>query len=87
MMFRTFSKSDVLVTLRPGAEWIVHGEDLEWIDSDQTEPSAEEIDVDPHWGARSPLDWIVPPGWTKQEWDNHWVIKWKNCVFENTVKK
>jgi hypothetical protein len=43
MIFRTFRKSHALTTLRPGAKWIVREDDLEWLDSDQTEPSAEEI--------------------------------------------
>jgi hypothetical protein len=38
------------------------------------------------WGARSPNDWAPPPGWTKSEWDSHFIVKWKNCVFENTVR-
>jgi hypothetical protein len=43
MIFRTFSKSDALITLRPGAEWVLRGDDLEWLDSVQTEPSGAEI--------------------------------------------
>ena len=43
MIFRTFSTSDALITLRPGAQWVLRGDDLEWLDSVQTEPSAEDI--------------------------------------------
>jgi hypothetical protein len=43
MIFRTFSTSDALITLRPGAEWVLRGDDLEWLDSVQTEPSVDEI--------------------------------------------
>jgi hypothetical protein len=43
MIFRTFSKSDALITLRPGAEWVLRGDDLEWLDSVQTEPTGSEI--------------------------------------------
>lgn len=44
MIFKTFSKSDALITLRPGAEWVLRGDDLEWLDSTQTEPTQEQID-------------------------------------------
>ena len=43
MIFRTFSKSDALITLRPGAEWVLRGDVLEWLDSVQTEPTESEL--------------------------------------------
>jgi hypothetical protein len=36
-------KSDALQSLRPGAEWVIRGDDLEWLDQNQTQPSDEEI--------------------------------------------
>jgi hypothetical protein len=36
-------KSDALHSLRPGAEWVLRGDDLEWLDQNQTQPSDEEI--------------------------------------------
>ena len=46
MIFRTFRKSHALTTLRPGAKWIVREDDLEWLDSTQTEPSESEIQTE-----------------------------------------
>ena len=43
MIFRTFSTSDALITLRPGAEWVLRGDVLEWLDSVQTEPTESEL--------------------------------------------
>ena len=37
------TKRDALLSLRPGAEWVLRGDDLEWLDSIQTEPTEEEI--------------------------------------------
>jgi hypothetical protein len=36
-------KSDALHSLRPGAEWVLRGDDLEWLDQNQTQPSDAEI--------------------------------------------
>jgi len=32
-----------LLELRPGAEWVLRGDDLEWLDTEQTQPTEEEI--------------------------------------------
>ena len=32
-----------LQSLKPGAEWVLRGSELEWLDSDQTEPTADEL--------------------------------------------
>ena len=36
-------KATVLQSLRPGAEWVLRGDDLEWLDKNQTEPTSAEI--------------------------------------------
>ncbi len=36
-------KADALQSLRPGAEWVLRGDDLEWLDTEQTRPTDEEI--------------------------------------------
>jgi hypothetical protein len=45
-MYRQYSTSDALISLRPGAEWVLRGDDLEWLDSVQTEPSQAEINAE-----------------------------------------
>ena len=37
------TKADALQSLRPGAEWVLRGNELEWLDSIQTEPTEAEI--------------------------------------------
>jgi hypothetical protein len=37
------TKVDALVSLRPGAEWTLCGDDLEWLDTKQTRPTDAEI--------------------------------------------
>tara|TARA_R100000655_G_scaffold10618_2_gene25301 strand:+ start:802 stop:1143 length:342 start_codon:yes stop_codon:yes gene_type:complete len=32
-----------LLSLRPGAEWVVRGTEIEWLDKTQTQPSDDEI--------------------------------------------
>ena len=39
-------KSDALQSLRPGAEWVLRGDDLEWLDQNQTQPSDAEINAE-----------------------------------------
>ncbi len=34
---------DALQSLKPGAEWVLRGDELEWLDSKQTEPTADEL--------------------------------------------
>lgn len=36
-------KSKALLSLRPGAEWVLRGDDLEWLDANQTRPTDSEI--------------------------------------------
>jgi hypothetical protein len=37
------TKADALQTLRPGAQWVLRGDDLEWMDTEQTQPTDAEI--------------------------------------------
>ena len=34
---------DAIQSLRPGAEWILRGDELEWLDANQTQPTEAEI--------------------------------------------
>ena len=40
------TKVDALHSLRPGAEWVLRGDDLEWLDQTQTEPTETEIQAE-----------------------------------------
>ena len=35
---------DVLQQLKPRAEWAIRGDEIEWLDEEQSKPSQEEID-------------------------------------------
>jgi hypothetical protein len=37
------NKVDALLSLRPGAQWVLRGDDLEWLDTEQTQPTDAEI--------------------------------------------
>lgn len=37
------TKDQALFCLRPGAQWVLRGDELEWMDTEQTQPSDEEI--------------------------------------------
>jgi len=37
------NKVDVLQSLRPGAQWVLRGDVLEWLDTNQTQPTEAEI--------------------------------------------
>jgi hypothetical protein len=37
---------EALKSLRPGAEWVLRGEVLEWMDPVQTEPTAAELEAE-----------------------------------------
>jgi len=39
-------KSDALLSLRPGAQWVLRGDELEWLDQNQTQPTDAEIDAE-----------------------------------------
>jgi len=42
----TYDKAFVLQSIRPGAEWVLRGDDLEWLDQHQTEPTEAEIQAE-----------------------------------------
>ena len=37
------NKSQALISLRPGAQWVLRGEPLEWLDPKQAQPTEAEI--------------------------------------------
>ena len=37
------TKADALQSLRPNAQWVLRGDDLEWLDQAQTQPTEVEI--------------------------------------------
>jgi len=37
------TKANALHSLRPGAEWVLRGDELEWLDTEQTQPTEAEI--------------------------------------------
>ena len=37
---------DALQSLKPKAEWVLRGDELEWLDSKQTEPTQSQIDAE-----------------------------------------
>ena len=38
--------TDALQSLRPGAEWVVRGTEIEWLDQTQTQPTDAEIQAE-----------------------------------------
>jgi hypothetical protein len=40
------NKAHALQFLRPGAEWVLRGDDLEWLDQNQTQPTDAEIEAE-----------------------------------------
>ena len=45
-MINTITKVEALNSLRPGAEWVLRGDELTWIDSNQSEPTSNDIDAE-----------------------------------------
>ena len=45
-MANEMTKADALQSLKPGAEWVLRGDTLEWLDGVQTEPTQAEIDAE-----------------------------------------
>ena len=39
-------KVEALLSLRPNAQWTLRGDDLEWLDTEQTQPTEEEIQAE-----------------------------------------
>ena len=42
-MANEMSTTDALQSLKPNAEWVLRGDELEWLDGSQTEPTALEL--------------------------------------------
>jgi uncharacterized small protein (DUF1192 family) len=40
------TKPDALQSLRPGAEWVLRGDDLEWLSTDSQQPTEAEIQAE-----------------------------------------
>ena len=45
-MANEIGTTDALKSLKPGAEWVVHGGVLTWLDGSQTEPTQSAIDAE-----------------------------------------
>ena len=45
-MANEIQKKDALVSLKPGAIWALTGDNLDWLDAVQTEPTQSEIDAE-----------------------------------------
>ncbi len=39
-------KGDALMSLTPAAEWTLRGDTLEWVDTEQTQPTQAEVDAE-----------------------------------------
>ena len=39
-------KAQALQSLRPGAQWVLRGDNLEWMDTEQTQPTDAEINAE-----------------------------------------
>ena len=39
-------KANALQSLRPNAQWVLRGDDLEWLDTNQTQPTEAEIQAE-----------------------------------------
>ena len=40
------NKVNAIQSLRPNAEWVLRGDDLEWLDTNQTQPTEAEIQAE-----------------------------------------
>jgi uncharacterized small protein (DUF1192 family) len=40
------TKAQAIASLREGAEWVLRGDELEWLDQNQTQPTDAEIDAE-----------------------------------------
>ena len=39
-------KAQAIQSLRPQAQWVLRGDELEWLDTEQTEPTEEELQAE-----------------------------------------
>ena len=40
------TKANALQSLRPSAQWVLRGDELEWLDTEQTQPTESEIQAE-----------------------------------------
>ena len=40
------TKENAILSLRPNAEWVLRGDELEWLDTSQTKPTEEQIQAE-----------------------------------------
>ena len=45
-MFNKKTTTDAILSLKPGAQWTFSGDVLEWLDTEQTQPTQAEIDAE-----------------------------------------
>ena len=45
-MANEIGTTDALQSLKPKAQWVLRGDELEWLDAVQTEPTSSEIDAE-----------------------------------------
>jgi hypothetical protein len=45
-MINLIDEGTAIHSLRPGADWVIDSDGLEWRDEEQTEPTSEEIDAE-----------------------------------------
>jgi hypothetical protein len=45
-MASEIDKATAITSLKPGAEWVLRGDTLEWLDGSQTEPTTAEINAE-----------------------------------------
>ena len=67
---------NVLQSLRPNAEWTLRGDELEWLDTTQTEPTQSEIDSEVI-RLQAEYDSLAYARSRKQEYDklNQWEMQ------------
>jgi hypothetical protein len=46
MSMNIITKTDALFSLKPNAKWILRGEELEWLDTIETKPTEEELQIE-----------------------------------------
>ena len=57
---------EALQRLRPGAQWVLRGDELEWMDEEQTEPTAQEL--------ADEIGYLESPEYEKEKWRKDCVI-------------
>jgi len=70
------TKTDALHSLTPNAEWTIRGDDLEWLDAVQTEPTQAEIQAEVT-RLQAEYDSLAYARSRKQEYDklNQWEMQ------------